>query len=163
MAGALLGDDIAALQPLLDVAPAGFLPIRHAPDLRETILRKLLFNSCMNPTGALTGLTYGGLLENPHTRALITSLAEETLRAYAAAADFRPARDGEDYVANTLTALIFPKSAPHLSSMAQDLEAGRATEIEFLNGAIVRMAQTAGVATPCHETMVSLIRAREPA
>jgi 2-dehydropantoate 2-reductase len=163
LAGSLTGDDIAALRPLLDIAPVGFLPIQHAPDLRETILRKLLFNSCLNPTGALTGLTYGGLLENPHTRDLITNLADETLRAYAAAADFRPARDGRDYVDTTLTALVFPKSAPHRSSMAQDLDAGRTTEIGVLNGAVIRMAREAGLATPCHETVVALIRARERA
>jgi 2-dehydropantoate 2-reductase len=161
MAGPLLGDDISALQPLLDLAPAGFVPFVHAPDLRQKILTKLLFNSCMNPTGALTGRTYGQLLENPHSRALITQLADETLRVYAAVEDFRPALDGADYVDNSLMGIVFPKSAPHRSSMAQDIETGRQTEIAFLNGAIARLGEKAGIPTPCHNTIVQLIRARE--
>lgn len=162
LAGALLGDDIAPLAPLFEIAPRGFLPIVHAPDVRNTILAKLLFNSCMNPTGALIGRSYGELLENPHSRALITRLADETIRVYAAHG-FAPARDGEDYVANRMIPMVIPKSAPHRSSMVQDLEAGRRTEIDFLNGAVVRMGREAGIATPCHETIVELIRAREAA
>ena len=162
MAGPLLGDDISALQPLFDLAPKGFVPFVHAPDLRQKILTKLLFNSCMNPTGALTGRTYGQLLENPHSRALITQLADEILRVYAATEGFRPALDGADYVDNTLTGIVFPKSAPHRSSMAQDIESGRQTEIAFLNGAIARLGEQAAIATPCHDTIVRLIRAREP-
>jgi 2-dehydropantoate 2-reductase len=163
MVGSLLGDDIAALGSTLEAAARGFLQFVHAPDIRDVVLTKLLFNSCMNPTGALIGRTYGELLDNAHSRALITRLAQETLETYAAAFDFRPAPDGPTYVDQTLFPIVFPRSAPHRSSMAQDLEAGRRTEIDVLNGAILRLGTAHGVATPCHATIVDLVRAREPA
>ena len=162
MVGSLLGDDIAPLNALLEAAPRGFLPVTHAPEIRDVVLTKLLFNTCMNPTGALTGRSYGGLLENAHSRALIERLAQETLDAYAAAFAFRPAPDGPGYVRDTLCPVVFPRSAPHRSSMVQDLEAGRRTEIDVLNGAILRLGTAHGVATPTHATIADLIRAREP-
>lgn len=161
MVGSLLGDDIAPLLPMLELAKDAVLPVVHAPNIRDTVLAKLLFNTCMNPTGALSGLTYGELLENTHSRGLIARLAEETLRAYAATSGYRPAPDGESYVRDTLFPVVFPRSAPHRSSMVQDLEAGRRTEIDHLNGAVVKLGREAGLPTPCHETIVALIHARE--
>ena len=159
--GALLEDDAQAILPLLEIAAQGFLPMVHEPNIRHTILAKLLFNSCMNPTGALIGRNYGQLLENEHSRGLISRLADETLQVFAAAADYRPAENGRHYVDGTLIPVVIPRSAPHRSSMVQDLESGRRTEIDYLNGAIVKMGREAGIATPFHESIVSLIHARE--
>ncbi|GAB5509709.1 MAG: hypothetical protein Rhims3KO_11100 [Hyphomicrobiales bacterium] len=60
-----------------------------------------------------------------------------------------------------LKAIIFPRSAGHRSSMVQDLEAGRPTEIDFLNGAVVGFAKQQGLDAPFHRSIVSLIHARE--
>jgi ketopantoate reductase len=119
--GGLLGDDPAPLHRLLKVAKSGFVPMEHDPVMHETIAFKLLFNSCMNPTGALTGLTYGELLENPATRALITGLANETLSAFDAVLDYRPAASGQHYVETILDKLVFPAASAHHSSMLQDV------------------------------------------
>jgi 2-dehydropantoate 2-reductase len=159
--GSLLGDDAQTLAPMFEAAGRGFLPVVHEPNIRHTILAKLLFNTCMNPTGALIGRNYGELLENEHSRGLITRLAEETLRVFAAAGDFRTAESGRHYVEGTLVPVVIPRSASHRSSMVQDLEAGRRTEIDYLNGAIVRMGREAGIDTPVHESIVALIHARE--
>ena len=45
--------------------------------------------------------------------------------------------------------------------MLQDIEAGRRTEIDYLNGAVVRMGQGRGIATPANDAVASLVRARE--
>ncbi len=161
--GALLGDDTERLASFLEVAAAGFVPMELKPEIRDTIYTKVLFNCCMNPTGALTRLTYGGLLQNPHSRALITALADEALDAFAATSGFAPAANGQRYVEDVLNAIVFPRAVEHRSSMVQDLESGRPTEVDFLNGAIVRMGETAGRKTPYHRSVVSLIHACEVA
>ncbi|MXQ07805.1 2-dehydropantoate 2-reductase [Alphaproteobacteria bacterium GH1-50] len=158
--GALLGDATGLLDRMIDVAGAGFIPMRHDPAIRETIAFKLLFNCCMNPTGALTGQTYGELLENPDSRALIVGLADEALAAFAAAFDYRPAASGQDYVDTTLDKIVFPRGIKHRSSMLQDLQAGRTTEVDFLNGAVIRIAEEHGLSAARHETILSLIKAR---
>jgi len=133
----------------------------HEPEIQKTIYSKVLFNTCMNPTGALIGRTYGELLENEYSRALIVNLADETLRVYAASAGLRIADDGQHYVDEILDPLVFPRAVPHRSSMVQDIENGRLTEIDFLNGAIVKMGRDVGIDTPFHQSIVLMIHARE--
>jgi 2-dehydropantoate 2-reductase len=161
--GALLGDDIQAVIPMLTLAERGFVPMALAPDIEKTVFGKLLFNSCMNPTGALIGRNYGELLENQFSRGLIADLADETLQVFAARNGFRPAESGKHYVEDILIPLVIPRSSPHRSSMVQDLETGRRTEIDYLNGAIVKMGHEAGIETPFHRSIVALIHARERA
>jgi 2-dehydropantoate 2-reductase len=161
-AGPLLGDATAPLEAFVAAAQAGFLPIRVDPAIRETVLFKLLFNTCMNPTGALTGLTYGELVTHPATRALIERLAEETLAVLAAEHGYRPAASGVAYARDTLTPIVVPRSAGHRSSMLQDIAAGRRTEIDSLNGAIARLGRKNGIATPTHDALIDLIAARRP-
>ncbi len=161
LCGPALDDDTGPLTQLLQLSEQGFIPMQHDPAIRETIAFKLLFNSCMNPTGALTGQTYGELLKNEDTRALIIGLADETLAAFDRGLNYCPAASGQIYVDETLNGIVFPNSHGHRSSMLQDLAAGRKTEIEFLNGAIIRMAGEHGLATPRHESIRSLIKACE--
>lgn len=157
--GPLLGDDTGPLAAFVAAAAGGFLPMEVDPAIRDTVYFKLLFNTCMNPTGALTGLTYGALLGSPPMRALITRLAHETLAAFDADAGYRPAESGGAYVEEILSKIIFPRSQGHRSSMLQDIAARRPTEIDALNGAVQRMARAQGLATPTHDTIIDLIRA----
>jgi 2-dehydropantoate 2-reductase len=159
--GSLLGDDAQAIAPMFDVAARGFLPVVHEPNIQHTIFAKLLFNTCMNPTGALIGRNYGELLENQHSRGLIIHLADETLRVFASGNGYRPAENGRHYVEGTLIPVVIPRAASHRSSMVQDLEAGRRTEVDYLNGAIVKMGREVGIDTPFHQSIVALIHARE--
>ena len=159
--GTLLDDDIGPLEGLLNVAQRGFVPMIQDPAIRETILSKLLLNSCMNPTGALTGQTYGELLGNSASRQLIVDLADETLAAFASAFDYRPAKNGQHYVDEILSSIVSKGGGKHHSSMHQDIQSGRKTEIEFLNGAIIHMARNEGLLALRHEVVNQLIRARE--
>jgi 2-dehydropantoate 2-reductase len=159
--GSLLGDDAQAIAPMLEVADRGFLPMVNEPNIQHAIFAKLLFNACMNPTGALIGRNYGELLENEHSRGLITHLADETLRVFASSNNYRPAENGRHYVEGTLIPVVIPRSVSHRSSMLQDLESGRRTEIDYLNGAIVKMGHKVGIDTPFHQSIVELIHARE--
>ncbi len=140
---------------------AGFLPITYEHPVEPAILNKFLFNTCLNAIGAITRMTYGELVSNAHTRHLIKQLADETVRVLHAERQADVAQDGESYVEQTLTPFVLPKAAAHRSSMLQDVEAGRRTEIDYLNGAVVRMGQRHGISTPVNDAVASLVRARE--
>lgn len=140
---------------------AGFLPITYDDEIEPAILNKFLFNTCLNAIGAITRMTYGELVSNAHARRLITQVADETIRVVHAERRLPLAPDGTTYVEKALTPFVLPKAAAHRSSMLQDVEAGRRTEIDYLNGAVVRMGQERGIATPGNDAVASLVRARE--
>jgi 2-dehydropantoate 2-reductase len=140
---------------------SGFLPITYEADVEPAILDKFLFNTCLNAVGAITRMTYGELVSNAHTRHLITQVADETIRVIGAERGIALAPDGTGYVETTLTPFVLPRAAAHRSSMLQDVEAGRRTEIDYLNGAVARIGKAHGLATPCNDAVASLIRARE--
>lgn len=142
---------------------AGFLPITYEEPIEPAILNKFLFNTCLNAIGAITRMSYGELVGNRHTRHLITQVADETIRVIRAERQVALAPDGASYVEKTLTPFVLPKAAAHRSSMLQDVEAGRRTEIDYLNGAVVRLGERHGTPTPGNDALASLVRARESA
>ena len=163
MTGSLFGEALGPLEAFVAASGGGFVSIRVDPAIRQTLYFKLLFNACMNPTGALTGFTYGDLVSNPATRDLIARLADETLAVFAADCAYRPAQDGTSYLRDMLAPAVLARSSGHRSSMVQDMEAGRRTEIDALNGAVAAMGARLGIATPTHDAIISLIRARSGA
>jgi 2-dehydropantoate 2-reductase len=145
----------------VEYAQAGFLPMVYEDPIEPAILGKFLFNVCLNALGALTHMTYGELVTHAHTRQLITQIAEETIQVLQLERDFRLAANGVDYVEKYLLPLVIPKGAAHRSSMLQDVEAGRRTEIDYLNGAVLRMGRALGLATPYNEVIAALVQARQ--
>lgn len=162
--GTLFGAAPDAAQSMKDAVArgqAGFLPITYDDEIEPAILNKFLFNTCLNAIGAITRMSYGELVSNEHARRLITQVADETIRVMHAERGLPLAADGATYVEETLTPFVLPKAAAHRSSMLQDVEAGRRTEIDYLNGAVVRMGLGRGIATPGNEAVANLVRARE--
>lgn len=159
--GTLFGAAPEGMKDAVARGQAGFLPITHDDEIEPAILNKFLFNTCLNAIGAITRMTYGELVSNEHARRLITQVADETIRVIRAERQFELAPDGAAFVEKTLTPFVLPKAAAHRSSMLQDVEAGRRTEIDYLNGAVVRMGQARGIATPANDSEASLVRARE--
>jgi 2-dehydropantoate 2-reductase len=133
------------------------MPTTAVPDARGPQWRKLIFNAATNPIGALTGLTHGRVCEDPALRALVTALVDEG-KAVAAAQGIELDEDPEeliDYAARPEVAY------DHKASMLQDVEAKRETEIDYLNGGIVRFGQEHGVPTPLNEAVTALIKGLE--
>jgi 2-dehydropantoate 2-reductase len=159
--GTLFGAAPQGMKDAVARGQAGFMPITYEDEIEPAILNKFLFNTCLNAIGAITRMTYGELVSNEHARHLITQAADETIRVILAERRLALAPDGATYVEKTLTPFVLPKAAAHRSSMLQDVEAGRRTEIDCLNGAVVRMGQARGVAAPANDAVASLVRARE--
>lgn len=125
-------------------------------NLIETeIWNKLIMNVVINPLTAILGVPNGGLLESEHTLGLMKSLYEEA-RGLADALGIGLAED-----LWTRLLAVCRATAPNRSSMLQDLEAGRVTELEWLNGSLLREAAESGVSLPAHETVYHLVKSKE--
>jgi 2-dehydropantoate 2-reductase len=142
---------------LADACTRAGMPTNAVRDARGPQWRKVIFNASTNPIGALTGLTHGRVCERPDLRALVTGLVDEG-KAVAAAQGIVLDADPE--------ALIDHAAKPevaygHKASMLQDVEARRTTEIDFLNGGIVRFGREHGVPTPLNEAIWALVKGVE--
>jgi 2-dehydropantoate 2-reductase len=117
----------------------------------------VIFNASTNPIGALTGLTHGRVCERPDLRALVSGLVDEG-KAVAAAQGITLDADPEALIDHAAKPEV---AYDHKASMLQDIEAGRRTEVDYLNGGIVSFGARLGVPTPLNETIAALIRGRE--
>lgn len=128
---------------------------RALPDARGAQWTKLIFNAATNPIGALTGLSHGRACDEPQVRALISGLvAEGTAVAQAQGIEL----DSEpDAVVDHAHEVAYD----HKASMLQDVQARRVTEIDFLNGGIVRFGREHGVPAPLNDAIWALVRGLE--
>jgi len=146
-----------AIALLADACTRGGMPTAAVADARGAQWRKVIFNASTNPVGALTGLTHGRVCEDPALRRFVSGLVDEG-KAVAAAQGIELDADPEeliDYAARKEVAY------DHKASMLQDVEARWHTEIDYLNGGIVRFGAEHRVATPLNQAIVALIKGLE--
>jgi 2-dehydropantoate 2-reductase len=147
----------AEIERLADACTRAGLPSEAVADARGPQWRKVIFNASTNPVGALTGLTHGRVCEDPALRALVSGLVDEG-KAVAAAQGIVLDADPEELIDHAARPDV---AYNHKSSMLQDVEARRATEIDYLNGGIVRFGREQGVPTPLNEGILALVRGVE--
>jgi 2-dehydropantoate 2-reductase len=148
---------MAEAERLAEACTRAGMPTEAVADARGPQWRKLIFNAATNPIGALTGLSHGRVCEDPALRALVTRLVDEG-KAVAAAQRIELDEDPEeliDYAARPEVAY------DHKASMLQDVEGRRETEIDFLNGGVVRFGREHGVPTPLNDAVTALIKGLE--
>ena len=130
------------------------IPAQAVSDILPYIWSKVIYNSALNAICTIHQMPYGKILENDQTRALMQEIVRE---CYAVAQKkeilLNPAT-AEEYI-ELLTHTLIPKTATHYPSMLQDVRRGKKTDIDALNGAIVRLGKELGVATPANESVKS--------
>ena len=145
------------VERLADACTRAGMPTNAVADARGPQWRKVIFNAATNPIGALTGLTHGRVCEDRGLRRLVSSLVDEG-KAVAAAQDIVLDADPEDLIDHAAKPEV---AYDHKASMLQDVEARRPTEVDYLNGGIVRFGRSRGVATPLNEAVWALVRGLE--
>jgi 2-dehydropantoate 2-reductase len=145
------------VESLAEACSRAGMPTKAVADARGPQWRKVIFNASTNPIGALTGLTHGRVCEDPALRALVTGLVDEG-KAVAAAQGIELDADPEDLIDHAARPDV---AYDHKASMLQDVEARRATEIDYLNGGIVRFGEEHGVPTPLNRAIWALVKGLE--
>jgi 2-dehydropantoate 2-reductase len=129
------------------------------PDLRPAQWSKLIFNATVNGVAALTGLPHDGHFaaedESSDLGHLVHDLVDEGKRI-AAAADVELHDDPWE-----MNVLATRRGSAHYPSMLEDVDARRPTEVELINGALVREAERHGVEAPLQTAVYRLVKARE--
>lgn len=136
---------------------AGF-PTRISEDIRSELWAKLVVNASINPLAALAGVPNGRLVQDPDLARLLDEIGHETVSV----AEAEGAHLDEPAILRR-TRLIARRTAGNRSSMLQDLDRHRRTEIEAINGAVVQAAVRQGIDVPLNRLLCALVRARETA
>src|SRR5689334_23649837 len=147
----------AEVERLADACTRSGMPAHAVEDARGPQWRKVIFNAPTTPIAALTGLTHGRVCERPDLRALVSGLVNEG-KAVAAAQGIELDADPEALIDHAARPEV---AYDHKASMLQDVEARRQTEIDYLNGGIVRFGREHGVATPLNEAIWALVKGVE--
>jgi 2-dehydropantoate 2-reductase len=148
---------LAEVMRLAEACTRAGMPTIAVDDARGPQWRKVIFNASSNPIGALTGLTHGRVCERPDLRALVSGLVTEG-KAVAAAQEIVLDADPEALIDHAAKPEV---AYDHKASMLQDVEARRLTEIDYLNGGIVRFGRQQGVPTPLNEAIWALVKGVE--
>jgi 2-dehydropantoate 2-reductase len=142
------------LQPLADLLSAAGFDVRMAEDVAGLAWGKLVINAAINPLTALLRVPNGELLARPEARELLGLAAAEAAavgRAQGLHLPFDDAVAAAEDVAR--------RTAANHSSMFQDVQRGRPTEIDAICGAVVEAGDRLGVPTPVNRTLWLLVRA----
>ena len=142
--------DIAA--QVTAIFSAAGISSRVVADIEPVLWKKLCVNVGINAITALTGLRNGQLLEQAATRLLMRDVVAEAVEV-ARACSLEVPDNILEHVEQVAQA-----TAANRSSMGQDIDRQRPTEIEAINGYIVRKAQELGIAVPVNQTLVRLVQ-----
>ncbi len=125
-------------------------------DLKSILWSKLIINVGINPLTALTRLPNGQLLNHEGTRNIMRKAVTEAVRV---AKRKRIRLIYDDPLAKVEA--VCEATAANVSSMLQDILRKKATEIDFINGVIVRLAQELGIDVPVNSILVDLVKSVE--
>jgi len=155
--GSLLATDLFVIEPLCQAIREGGIPCERTAAIEKDLWAKMLYNCALNPLGAILGVPYGALAEAASTRSLMDRIVEEVF-AVMVAAGYRTHWQEPKQFLEVFYSRLVPDTAEHKSSTLQDIAAGKRTEIEALNGAVIRLAQKHRIAVPYNLAIYNLIK-----
>jgi 2-dehydropantoate 2-reductase len=147
--------DRQALEDIAALFTGAGIKVTISAAVEVDLWTKLVMNCAYNAISALTGSQYGRMVALPDIRAVMTDTVNEVI----AVAGAKGVRLPDDLVTRAIR--LADGMPVTISSTAQDLLRGRRTEIDHLNGYVVREGAALGIATPVNRTLNALVKLAE--
>ena len=138
-----------AQRELLNLWDSCGIPAEQVQDMGTYVWRKLAINAVINPLSALLGVRNGELRRLRRTTFELVQELIPVAHAEGIALDL------EETVSKVLASM--EQTGSNRSSMLQDVRAHRLTEIEWINGAVIRLARKHAIAVPRHQQLLELV------
>jgi len=155
--GSLFGAPPDSLETLCRTIREGGLPCRVTVEIERDLWAKMLYNCALNPLGAIFGVPYGVLGEWDYTRYIMEGIVREIFEVMAGAG-YRTHWERPGEYLKIFYEKLLPATAGHESSTLQDIRRQSRTEIEALNGAVVRLGEGLGVSVPVNAVIYRMLR-----
>ncbi len=158
--GSIYGYPNDPVKPLIEAINKSGIPARTEDELSKALWAKLIYNTTLNPLGAILGMSYGELADSDYAHSIMDILIEETFEIMNRAGGKTYWDNAEDYRTVLFDEMI-PVTYEHRSSTLQDIERKQKTEIDTLTGALLSVASNCNMAAPMHSMIYSLVKALE--
>ena len=155
--GSLFGGDLECLEPLAKAFEEGGLPCAVTSHIARDLWAKMLYNCPLNALGALLEVPYGLLGKKESTREIMEGIVDEVFAVMRAMGYETHWKSEQDYL-DEFYGKLLPSTYEHESSMLQDLRAGKVTEIEAINGVVVKEGTKRNIAVPYNILVSNLVR-----
>ena len=156
----VLGPESEKVKRLAEIFPRANIPCRISDNIEGELWVKLIWNCALNAISALGQARYRQIAESPDAREVVEILVNEVLAvAHAAHIVLPGVEDPKAAMAGAMK--IARQMAGAMSSTAQDINRGRSTEIDSLNGYISRRGAKLGVRTPVNHALYTLVKLLE--
>ena len=155
--GSLFGADVSRVRELSELINSGDIPCRTTDRIDKDIWAKMLYNCALNPLGAILDVPYGKLAEREFTRSIMNGIVEEVFTVMNLAGHETHWQSAKDFL-EIFYAELVPDTAEHKSSTLQDIAAKKPTEIEALNGAVIKLAEKFEVDVPYNLIVYNIIK-----
>lgn len=145
-----------AVQKITEIFNACDIQTQACEDVKRLLWQKLFINMTINSVTSLLDANINIISDSENASNASKKLIEEAVKVAAA--------DGEKFDADQVYSEVISTAkvlGTGKASMCQDMENRRKTEIDFINGAVVRLGKKYGIETPYHSLIVDLIHAKE--
>lgn len=140
---------------LAGIMSAGGLETESTDEIKKFTWRKAILNAALSPVSALLGITMAEVMKNEETRGVVEMLLKEGIEV-ASAAGYEY---GDEFFEQCLDYLS--SAGPHKPSMLIDIENGKPTEIDYINGKIAYYGNELNVPVSVSTTLTALVKAKE--
>jgi len=155
--GSLFGKDISCVESLSEFISKGGIPCEETENIGKDLWAKMLYNCALNPLGAILDVPYGVLGRNGYTRAIMNGIVGEIFEVIAAAGYKTHWANAGGFLEVFYKKLV-PYTAEHKSSTLQDILARKKTEIDALNGAVIKLADKYEIAVPYNLAVYNMVK-----
>lgn len=156
----VLGPKNEKTEKIANLFTSANVPCRISENIEGELWTKLIWNCALNAVSALGRVTYGEIIASGDAKQLIEALVHETLHVARAKGVHPPGlEDPRAAIAGSFK--IAEQMSGTRSSTAQDLARGKRTEIDSLNGHVVRVGAQLGVPTPVNHALYTLVKLYE--
>jgi 2-dehydropantoate 2-reductase len=160
--GSLFGASVSVVKDLAQAINAGGIPCETTHEIGKDIWAKMLYNCALNPVGAVLDVTYGELAAHNSSRAFMNGIIAEAFTVMTRAGYETHWGSSRDFL-DVFYGKLVPDTAEHKSSMLQDIAAKKRTEIDALNGAVMKLAEHSATPVPYNAVACHLVKFIETA
>lgn len=158
--GSLQNQDPKDLKEIADMIAASGIGCELTDEVDKYLWAKMLYNCALNPLGAILDVNYGKLTENEYSKEIMDRIIDEIFDVINAS-KYETFWDNSDEYKNIFYNHLVPDTYEHISSTHMDVKRKIKTEIDSLNGSVIRLAETYGIDVSTNRIIYNLIKSIE--